>query len=107
MVYSPNGDYLYSAGSLTTVALYDASDDGYQLLRVLGNTIARGESRRPNALTVSPNGRRIAFVGPTEFTISVCDARSLDEVSVYDLLTCFVDLHSCRDEGQVGLVSSI
>ena len=80
VAYSPNGDYLYSAGSLGTIALFDASENTYHLLRVLGNTVARGEQRGPNALAVSPDGRHVAFVGPTEFTVSVVDARSLDEV---------------------------
>ena len=64
------------------MALYDASDNQYQLLRVLGNTLARGDSHSPEALTVSPDGKHVAFVGPTDFTISVVNARSLDEVSI-------------------------
>lgn len=86
VAYAPTGDYLYSAGSLGTIALFDASENAYHLLRVLGNTVARGEGRGPNALTVSPDGRHVAFVGPTEFTISIVDGKSLDEVLKADSL---------------------
>ena len=78
--YSPNGDYLYSCGSLGSLALHDA-ENNYQLMRLLGNTVARGEVHGPDALTVSPDGLKVAFVGPSDFTVSVVDGRSLDEVS--------------------------
>ena len=81
IAFSLNGDYLYSAGSLGSIALYDASDHSYHLLRLLGNTVGRGEHHGPASLTVSPDGRFVAFVGPSEFTVSVVDGRSLDEVS--------------------------
>ena len=81
LAYSPDGSYLYSAGSLGSIALYDSSDQGYQLLRVLANTVARGDQYGPNAITVNPDSKTIAFVGPSEFTVSIVNARSLDEVS--------------------------
>ena len=81
LAFSPNADYLYSAGSLGSLALHDADDTQYRLLRLLGNTVARGDLQAPDALTVSPDGQRVAFVGPTNFTISVVDGRSLDEAS--------------------------
>ena len=80
VTFSPSGEQLYSAGSLGSLALYDSKDNGFPLLRLLSNMLARGEKRAPNALTVSPDGLFLAFVGPTEFTICVTDARSLDEV---------------------------
>lgn len=42
--------------------------------------VARGNQFGPQALALSPCGRRVAFVGPTEFTVTVADARCLDEV---------------------------
>ncbi|XP_013393033.1 WD repeat-containing protein 90-like [Lingula anatina] len=85
LAFSPSGEYLYSSCSLGSVALYDASENVYGLLRLLGNTIARGEKFGPDAIAVAPEGRRIAFIGPTEFTISVLDARTLDEVLRIDI----------------------
>lgn len=83
MVFSVDGRYLYSAGSLGSVALYDATNAKFQLLRLLGNTIVRGESHGPHALAVSPDSKCVAFVGPTEFTVTVVDGRTLDEVKHY------------------------
>ena len=63
-----------------SLALYDAADHKYLLLRLLANTVAPGERFGPDALASSPDGRAVAFVGPTEFTVSVVSASSLDEV---------------------------
>ena len=97
LCYCPSGEYLYSSGSLGSLAIYDASDNHYQLLRLLGNTLARGDGHGPEALAISPDGRFVAFVGPSEFTVSVVDGRSLDEVClIYDfdknlfLLLCYL-----------------
>lgn len=40
----------------------------------------RGTDRGPDALTVSSDSKRLAFVGPSEYTVTITDARSLDEV---------------------------
>ncbi len=56
-----------------------------QVLRVLTNTVARGDHRAPAALSVSPDGHCVAFVGPTEFTVTVVSAATLDEVRVRTL----------------------
>lgn len=42
--------------------------------------MARGTDRGPDALAVSADSKRLAFVGPTEYTVTVADTRSLDEV---------------------------
>ena len=67
--------------------MYDSADNGYRILRVLANTVHHGDIHGPCALTISPDGLRVAFVGPTQYTVSVVDARSLDEVSFF---LCFV-----------------
>ena len=78
--YSQTGDFLYSADASGTLALYDATHAQYRIVRVLANTVARDEKFGPDGLSVSPDGRFVAFVGPTEFTVSVVDAKTLDEV---------------------------
>lgn len=75
-------DFLYSAGALGSIALYDTSDNQYQLLRLLGNIVALGVKRAPEAFTVSPDGKSVAFVGPTDFIVTVVNATSLDEVNI-------------------------
>ena len=71
-------DVLFEGG----LALYDGSGEDFQLIRMLVNTVARGEKFGQNVLSVSGDSLKLAFVGPSEYTITVVDARSLDEVTV-------------------------
>ena len=67
----------YLQGSL---ALYDATDEGFQLIRILPNTVVMGGKFGPHVLSVSEDSLRLAFIGPSEYTVTVANARSLDEV---------------------------
>ncbi|XP_053351396.1 WD repeat-containing protein 90 isoform X2 [Clarias gariepinus] len=96
LVFSPDGEHLYSAGSLGYLALYNASQTEYGVLRVLGNMIVQGTDRGPDALAVSPDSKRLAFVGPTEYIVTITEARSLDkllrvDVSVSDVESTTLD----------------
>ncbi|XP_078415215.1 WD repeat-containing protein 90 [Cetorhinus maximus] len=96
LVFSPNGEYMYSAGSLGSLALYNATEEDHHVIRILGNVVARGSHHGPDALTVSSDSRYLAFVGPSEYIVTVMDARSLDEimlvdVSILDLETTTLD----------------
>ena len=64
-----------------SLALYDATDEGFQLTRVLPNTVVMGGKFGPHVLSVSEDSLRLAFIGPSEYTVTVANARSLDEVS--------------------------
>jgi hypothetical protein len=44
--------------------------------------VVRSERVGPEAIVVSPDGRRAAFIGPSEFTVCVVDAKSLSEVCI-------------------------
>ncbi|PIO31188.1 hypothetical protein AB205_0180910, partial [Aquarana catesbeiana] len=48
----------------------------------LGNVVCKNSERGPQALCLSKDGRLLAFVGPTEYTVTIMDARSLDEVFI-------------------------
>lgn len=89
IAFNPVSPHLYSCGSVCSLALHDTQDDKYQLMRLLTNAVARGDNRSPNTLAISGDGRHMAFVGPTDFTISVVDAKSLDEVHHLSTV-CFV-----------------
>lgn len=65
-----------------SLALYDTADEGFQLIRILSNTVAMGGKFGPHVLSVSEDSVRLAFIGPTEYTVTVANARSLDEVIV-------------------------
>lgn len=63
------------------LAMYSAGNDNYDLVRMLLDMTPRNEDLGPNALSVSHDSKRLAFIGPSEYTICVVDARSLDEVN--------------------------
>ncbi|RUS87769.1 hypothetical protein EGW08_004515 [Elysia chlorotica] len=85
LVYSPDGSRLYSCCSLGIAAVYDATTLEYNSLRVIAGLVARGDKFAPQALVVSPCGRRVAFVGPTDFTVTIADAMGLDELVRIDV----------------------
>ncbi|KAG2456181.1 MIRO2 GTPase, partial [Polypterus senegalus] len=94
--FSPNGEYLYSAGSMGALALYSAAEQEHHVIRVLGNVVVRRQGWCPDVLTVSDDSRSLAFVGPTEYIVTVMDACSLDEllridVSILDLESTNLD----------------
>ncbi|XP_068672849.1 WD repeat-containing protein 90-like isoform X2 [Montipora foliosa] len=102
LLFTPNGEFMHSAGALGSLALYNASDEGFQLIRFLSNTVATGAKFGPHLLSVSEDSLRLAFIGPSEYTVTVADARSLDEVLHVDISTITTDrsivdtaLHVC------------
>jgi WD40 repeat protein len=88
LIFAPNGDNLYSSSSNGSLALYDThcggggNDDSVEcrVVRVMGNTVAKGERYGPRALTLSEDGSRLAVIGPMEFTVTVLDAHTMEEV---------------------------
>ncbi|XP_070846624.1 WD repeat-containing protein 90 [Chaetodon trifascialis] len=91
LAFSPDGEFMYSADSQGSLALYNASDEDHNVIRVVCNVVARGTERAPDALTVSSDSRCLAFVGPSEFIVTVADSRSLDELLHVDVSILDVD----------------
>ncbi|XP_035829418.1 WD repeat-containing protein 90 [Aplysia californica] len=85
LVFSPDGARLYSCCSLGVAAIFDACTPGYKVLRVIAGLVARGEGFGPQALAVSPCGRRVAFIGPSQYTVTIADAKCLDELVRIDV----------------------
>uniref|UniRef100_A0A673Z2F4 WD repeat-containing protein 90 n=1 Tax=Salmo trutta TaxID=8032 RepID=A0A673Z2F4_SALTR len=109
LAFSPDGEFMYSAGSLGSLALYNSSQEDHHVLRVLGNVVARGTERAPDALTVSSDNRCLAFVGPSEYIVTIMAARSLDEllrvdVSILDVESTSLDsaLKVCFSPASIG-----
>ena len=88
---------MYSSDTLGSLALYDSADAGYRVIRVLANTVHHGDLHGPCALTISPDGLRLAFVGPTQYTVSVVDGKSLDEVYIFFYFFLWVPLYYWRE----------
>ena len=47
---------------------------------MLPNTVAMGGKFGPHVLSVSEDSLKLAFIGPSEYTVTVANARSLVEV---------------------------
>ena len=60
--------------------MYDSEHQTCQLLRLLGNTLARQKGSGPQALALSEDGKRLAYVGPLDCTVTLLDALTLSEV---------------------------
>ncbi|XP_030626042.1 WD repeat-containing protein 90 [Chanos chanos] len=104
LVFSPDGERLYSACSHGYLVLYDSSHPEYQISQVLGNVVARGTERGPDAMAISSDGDRLAFVGPSEFTVTVMAARSLEELLRVDV--SILDLESPSLDSAVSVTFS-
>ncbi|XP_016889554.1 WD repeat-containing protein 90 isoform X2 [Cynoglossus semilaevis] len=85
LVFSPSGEFMYSADSEGSLTLYDSSEEDHSVIRVVCNAVARGIKRAPDALTVSSDGRCLAFVGPSEYIVTIADASCLDELLHVDV----------------------
>nr|XP_057917684.1 WD repeat-containing protein 90 isoform X3 [Doryrhamphus excisus] len=96
LAFAPNGKSMYSAGSDGSLTRYNSSRKDNQMIRVVCGVVARGTGRAPDALTVSSDSRCLAFVGPSEYTITLANALSLEEclrvdVSILDAESNFLD----------------
>ncbi|KAM8730726.1 WD repeat-containing protein 90 isoform 2-T2 [Acanthopagrus schlegelii] len=94
LAFSPDGEFMYSADSQGSLALYNASDEDHNVIRVVCNAVARGTERAPDALAVSSDSRCLAFVGPSEYIVTIADSRSLDELLHVDV--SILDVESSR-----------
>ncbi|CAB1312292.1 unnamed protein product, partial [Coregonus sp. 'balchen'] len=89
----------HNAGSLGALALYNSSQEDHHVLRVLGElTLTNTHTIQLELveLAVSSDNRCLAFVGPSEYTVTIMDARSLDEllrvdVSILDVESTSLD----------------
>ncbi|KAM9816951.1 WD repeat-containing protein 90 [Neosynchiropus ocellatus] len=104
LAFSPNGDFMYSAGSEGSLALYNASEEQHGVIRVVWNVVAQGTRRAPEALAVSSDSCRLAFVGPTEHIVTIADAHSLDEL--HQIQVSSLDAHSSELDSALKLCFS-
>ena len=81
MLFSPSGHRLYSCCSAGSLAMFDSEQQSCPLLRLLGNAVVRDERLGQQALALSEDGQRLAYVGPLLCNVTILDALSLNEVS--------------------------
>ncbi|XP_056392449.1 WD repeat-containing protein 90 isoform X2 [Hyla sarda] len=104
LLFSPDGRLMYSACSAGSLALYSIGHREQHVVRVLGNVVCKKSEQGPGALCLSRDGRLLAFVGPTEYTVTVMDGRSLDELLRVDV--SILDLDSTRLDRALALTFS-
>ncbi|XP_061455789.1 WD repeat-containing protein 90 isoform X2 [Rhineura floridana] len=96
LTFSPDGNFMYSCCSHGTLALYSCAIQKSHIVRVLANVVSQDADHAPDALSVSGDGRLLAFVGPSKYIVTLMDAHSLDEllrvdVSILDLDSTALD----------------
>ncbi|XP_041262484.1 WD repeat-containing protein 90 isoform X5 [Onychostruthus taczanowskii] len=92
LTFSPDGNLMFSSCLQGTLALYGLVARKVQVLRVLGNVVARDAGSGVDTLVVSGDSRLLAFVGPSKYVVTVMEACSLDELLRVDI--SILDLHS-------------
>ena len=97
LVFSPSGRHLYSCSTSGSLALFSLQDGHTpKLLRLLGNIVAKmddssksgsgGRNHAPTkTLALSQDGSRLALIGPFNYTITVLDADTLNEILRLDI----------------------
>uniref|UniRef100_A0A671RFH1 WD repeat-containing protein 90-like n=1 Tax=Sinocyclocheilus anshuiensis TaxID=1608454 RepID=A0A671RFH1_9TELE len=96
VIYSPDGQGLFSAGALGYLVLYNSSQHDHHVVCVLSNVVAWSVNRGPDTLAVSSDSRCLALVGPTEYIVTIMEAQSLNEllrvdVSILDVESTTLD----------------
>ncbi|XP_042336753.1 WD repeat-containing protein 90 isoform X3 [Sceloporus undulatus] len=97
LTFSPDGNFMYSSCSRGTLALYNCAIQKSHIVRVLTNVVSQEADYGPDALSVSCDGRLLAFVGPSQYIVTLMDAHTLDEllridVSILDLDSTVLDV---------------
>eukprot|EP00794_Sanderia_malayensis_P008708 gene8708-9637_t len=83
--FTPDGNHMHSSDAKGSLALYDATDNSFELVRLLPNSLAKADIYSSKVIAVDGEGKRLACIGPSEFLITVYDARSLDELLRIDI----------------------
>uniref|UniRef100_A0A670YA84 WD repeat-containing protein 90 n=1 Tax=Pseudonaja textilis TaxID=8673 RepID=A0A670YA84_PSETE len=97
LTFSPDGHFMYSSCTHGTLSLYNCAVQKSHTVRVLANVVSQDADHGPDALSVSCDGRLLAFVGPSKYIVTLMDAHTLDEllridVSVLDLDSTALDV---------------
>ncbi|CAF3669977.1 unnamed protein product [Rotaria sp. Silwood1] len=86
LLYAHNGGRLISSDEEGNLCLLDANDS-YKLQR----TVAKALSilrKGITTLSISPDGKHTAYVGPTEFVVTIVETNSLNQTLRIDISSC-------------------
>ncbi|CAF0801503.1 unnamed protein product [Didymodactylos carnosus] len=105
LLYSHNGFKLLSSDSDGNLCLSDVND-GYKLQRTIAKALPVINSKlspnlRGNLLAISPDGKHTAYIGPTEFVVTVVETNNLNQTLRIDISSCVLNDTKTVDESAV------
>ena len=80
MTYNPSGKLLYSVGQDGSLVLHDTSNL-YSVIKYSKNVVYKMPLLPSYAMAIDSQGNRGAFIGPSQYLITVFSGKSLDEVN--------------------------
>ncbi|CAF1001384.1 unnamed protein product [Adineta steineri] len=86
LLYSHNGLYLISCDEEGDLCLSDVTDN-YRLLKSIGKAVVISK-QGPMPLSLSPDGKYIVYIGPTEFIVTIIETNTLNQILRIDVSSC-------------------
>ncbi|CAF3419659.1 unnamed protein product [Rotaria sp. Silwood1] len=86
LLYSHNGSYLLSSDEEGDLCLSDANDN-YKLQKTVAKALIASE-KGPPPLSISPDGKYAAYVGPTKFIVTIIEINTLSQTLQIDISNC-------------------
>ncbi|CAF3845969.1 unnamed protein product [Rotaria magnacalcarata] len=86
LLYAHNGGRLISSDEEGTLCLLDANDS-YKLQRTVAKALSTSQ-KGTMILSISPDGKHTAYVGPTEYVVTIVETNSLNQTLRIDISSC-------------------
>ena len=77
------------------LCLFDA-DDSYKLQRMIAKALIPGKPEVSTVLSISPDGKHTAYVGPTEFIVTIVETSTLNQTVRIDISSCTMMMNDRR-----------
>ena len=77
LLYSHNGSYLLSSDKDGDLCLSDATEN-YKLQKAISKALITSE-KGPTPFSLSPDGKYTAYIGPTEFIVTIIETNTLNQ----------------------------
>lgn len=88
LIYSFNGTYLISSDEQGNLCLSDG-DNKYKLLKSISKALITTTTEKGTIpISISPDGKYIVYVGPTEFIVTIIETNTLNQTLRIDISSC-------------------
>lgn len=92
LLYAHHGGRLLTTDFDGNLSLFDA-DDNYKLQRTISKALLPSSQHNSTVLSISPDGKHTAYVGPNEFIVTVVETNSLNQTLRIDISSCTLMLN--------------